>query len=79
MALQYNSWIRRAVLEDAEASMQYITSVYWAFTTMVTVGYGDITPANTDERIFIMLAMLIASGVFAYSINSIGSIVSRYN
>lgn len=46
---------------------------------MVTVGYGDITPKNTVERIIGMLCMLIASGVFAYTINSIGTIVSRYN
>ena len=36
---------------------------------MVTVGYGDIVPLNTNERLFTMAAMLIASGVFAYTIN----------
>jgi hypothetical protein len=46
---------------------------------MVTVGYGDITPQNTQERLLIMISMLVASGVFAYTINSIGTIVSRYN
>jgi hypothetical protein len=46
---------------------------------MVTVGYGDITPGNTYERIYAMLAMLTASGMFSYTINSIGTIVSRYN
>lgn len=46
---------------------------------MVTVGYGDITPSTTQERIYTMCAMMLASGVFAYTINSIGTIVSRYN
>ena len=59
--------------------MQYITSLYWAFTTMITVGYGDITPKNTCERIYTMVAMIIASGMFSYTLNSIGTIVSRYN
>jgi hypothetical protein len=46
---------------------------------MVTAGYGDIHPRNTIERVVAMLSMIIASGVFAYTINSIGTIVSRYN
>lgn len=46
---------------------------------MVTVGYGDITPRTTFERIYTMMAMLIASGMFSYTINSIGTIVTRYN
>ena len=46
---------------------------------MITVGYGDITPKNTKERLYSMCAMILASGIFAYTINSIGYLVSRYN
>ena len=46
---------------------------------MVTVGYGDITPYTNLERIYTMCAMMIASGTFAYTINMIGTLVSRYN
>ena len=37
---------------------------------MITVGYGDITPINTQERLFVMIITLIACGVFAYALVS---------
>ena len=43
---------------------------------MITVGYGDIVPVNNIERIFVIIITLISCGVFAYSVNSIGTIVA---
>ena len=30
---------------------QYITSAYWALTTITTVGYGDISPVSEYEKV----------------------------
>ena len=41
---------------------------------MITVGYGDIKPITGLEKIFCILIMLIANGVFGYTFNQISNI-----
>lgn len=41
------------------------TSVYWAITTMTTVGFGDITPKTELGRLIASLMMLLGWGTLA--------------
>ena len=45
--------------------------------TITTVGYGDITPANPIEALFLIVTLLISSTVYAFLINSIGSLMEN--
>eukprot|EP00347_Sterkiella_histriomuscorum_P023751 403333513 len=73
------SWILEKGLLDDEITSQYINSMYWAFTTLVSLGYGDISATNTDERLISMLSMILFSWVYAFTLNQISKIVSQYN
>ena len=44
---------------------------------MITVGYGDISPINPSEKIYVIFMTLISCATFAYAINCIGSIFSE--
>ena len=56
----------------------YTTSLYWAITTLVTVGYGDITPYTKVERIYAILYMIICGFVFAFIMGNVTDIIQEY-
>jgi len=57
----------------------YITSFYFTVTTIVTVGYGDITAQNTGERIICILLMIVGVIAFSFATGSLSSIISNYD
>ncbi|KAL4438145.1 hypothetical protein ABPG74_016924 [Tetrahymena malaccensis] len=73
------TWITAYKLDNQLWSTQYIRAQYYASVTMITVGYGDTVPQNDTEEIICMIGMMLTCGVFAYAINSIGSILNELN
>ena len=72
-------WIKQGFIIDESLFDIYTTSLYWAFTTMTTVGYGDIIPKTSNEKIYSMASMILACGIFAYTVGSVGGIISKQN
>ncbi len=64
-------------METAAWYYQYELSMYFMFITMLTIGYGDVTPYNTPERIYVIIITLIACGIFRYAINTVGAILQQ--
>ena len=65
-----------AAAESTPVSERYLYAVYWAVTTLTTVGYGDITPTNDNERAYALVSMLCSALVFGYVMRSIGSLLA---
>ena len=56
-----------------------MTSVYWAMSTMTTVGYGDVPPIQTMEKLIAMAGMLVGVTVFAYVTGTVSLLLSTFN
>jgi hypothetical protein len=53
----------------------YISSMYFIVTTVLTVGYGDITAVSLAEKCFCMLMMLIGVFSFSYATGTLSAII----
>jgi hypothetical protein len=72
------TWLS-ALPDDADADSIdkiYIAALYWVFTTMTTVGYGDIIPVNNLERVYAVAVMIFGATVFGYIVGSVAELAN---
>lgn len=69
-----HTWLHEKGIFADDWHVKYMASFYFALVTSVTVGYGDICPQNSFERLCSCIIILFGCGQNAYSINSIGAI-----
>jgi voltage-gated potassium channel len=50
---------------SVEESTSYFDGLYWAVTTVTTVGYGDQLPTTTESKVIAMIVMVVGIGFFA--------------
>ena len=65
--------------QTPSTSQLYLWSVYWAITTLTTVGYGDITPQNDAERVYASFSLLIGGFVFGLMLSNVGVLVASFD
>jgi hypothetical protein len=58
---------------------QYTSALYWAFTTLCTVGYGDIVPKNVSEMWFVISMEFVGLIVFSIAIAQLTNIMDNFN
>jgi hypothetical protein len=62
---------------DDDPMLTYIKAIYWTFTTLTTVGYGDITARTGAQMLFTCGVELIGVGVFGFILSNVASLLSR--
>jgi uncharacterized membrane protein len=64
---------------DASIAVRYITALYWAISTMSTVGYGDVTAVSPVEKVMSCLQMLMGVAMFSYFMSSMAALGAMLN
>lgn len=62
-----------------EAFQSVFHSLWWAVTTLTTVGYGDMYPITLGGRVFTFFVLMIGLGVVAVPTGLLASAMSREN
>lgn len=62
---------------DADKGMEYIKAIYWAMTTLTTVGYGDIAAKTPPQMLYAAITQLTGVGVFGFILSNVASLLSR--
>ena len=72
-----DTWMHHIGIAHSQWETKYINSLYFSIVTMVTVGYGDIVPQNSKEKFFSIIIIVLGCGFFAYTLNSVGIILTE--
>lgn len=67
------NWIISNRIDSLSDMDQYIVSVYFVFTTLTTVGYGDNLPITNIEKIFTIILMCFGISFYSFMIGSLAS------
>ncbi len=69
--------IPEAKIELIDPYRLYIRCLYWAVTTIATIGYGDITPQTNGQTLYAMAIELIGAGMYGYVIGVVASLLAN--
>ena len=61
-------------MDETEVDL-YLICLYWAIKTLTTVGYGDITPQNPQERIYASIIMIAGIFIYSYIIGAVANVI----
>jgi hypothetical protein len=71
------NWVEAIGITEESPIIKYTYSVYFASTTMLTIGYGDVTPKCPEEIIITILIEIVAVVSFGYLLNEMGHTLSK--
>ena len=74
-----DSWVVQYNQADSSNFEVYISACYWAITTLATVGYGDILPANSLDRMYCSLVMLLGVVFYSYTIGTVTGLLGDFD
>jgi len=71
-----DTWVVRYGLIDESDGRKYLFALYWALTTLTTVGFGDISAGTSAERVICIVWMMFGVGFYSFAVGTITSVLT---
>jgi len=65
------------VIGDTLLELDHVDSMYWAFVTMTTIGYGDLVPDNAFAKVVAMFYLPLGVAALAQALADVQRITTR--
>lgn len=65
-------------LKDKNSGERAVAVTYYAFTSLSTVGFGDIHPRNSAERVVVAMILLFGVAIFSYVMGNFIEILNTF-
>jgi hypothetical protein len=72
------TFIENYKMEEQDDYTKFIRMVYYSFTTLATIGFGDYRPFADEERIFIAFLFMSGTSIFSYMMGIFIEIVRKF-
>lgn len=73
------SWIEDVQYQKASNLNIYVMSIYWAISTICTVGFGDVVPKTITEKLFNIVWICVGVAFYSYTLGTLSSILNASN
>jgi hypothetical protein len=65
-------------MEDMSDYDSMLRLIYFSFTSLTTVGFGDFNPKSNAERVFIAFGLLFGVAIFSYIMSEAIEMIDQY-
>ena len=73
------TWVFRDGLIDSDANFLYITSLYFALSTLACIGYGDINAWTNTEKALVIIWMMFGTIFSSFLISNIVTVIAHFD
>ncbi len=75
------NWMIKKGIQDYSNGEKYLNSLYFHWTSIFTIGYGDILASNIDEKVYKLLMELHNKNIFTVKdlINYFSNLFKQFN
>ncbi|TGZ64139.1 hypothetical protein CRM22_006521 [Opisthorchis felineus] len=56
---------------------KYITALYFTFSSLTSIGFGNVSPNTNAEKVFSIVVMLVGSLMYASIFGNVGALIQR--